>query len=86
MTAKRKRETRPEKQARTRAELLATAATVFVDGQRVGTTPLSLPDATPGTHRIRLEMTGFSPWMTTANVQAGVRTRVAASLERGTPE
>ena len=61
-------------------------ATVFVDGRRIGTTPLSLPDSSPGTHRIRLEMEGFSPWVTTAVVQAGARTRVAASLERGTPE
>jgi hypothetical protein len=61
-------------------------ATVFVDGRRVGTTPMSLPDLSPGTHRIRLEMAGFSPWVTTANVQAGARMRVAASLERGTPE
>ena len=61
-------------------------ASVFVDGRQVGTTPVSLPDASPGTHRIRLEMTGFNPWVTTANIQAGVRTRVAASLERGTQE
>ena len=61
-------------------------ATVFVDGRRMGTTPMSLPDSSPGTHRIRLEMEGFSPWVTTADVQAGARTRVAASLERGTPE
>ena len=61
-------------------------ATVFLDGQRIGTTPMSLPDSSPGTHRIRLEMAGFSPWVTTAVVQAGARTRVAASLERGTPE
>ena len=61
-------------------------ATVFVDGRRIGTTPMSLPDSSPGTHRIRLEMAGFSPWVTTADVQAGARTRVAASLERGTQE
>ena len=52
----------------------------------MGTTPMSLPDSSPGTHRIRLEMEGFSPWVTTAEVQAGARTRVAASLERGTQE
>ena len=61
-------------------------ATVFVDGRRIGTTPMSLPDSSPGTHRIRLEMAGFNPWVTTADVQAGTRTRVAASLERGTQE
>ena len=44
------------------------------------------PTSSPGTHRIRLEMAGFSPWVTTASIQAGVRTRVAASLERGTQE
>jgi hypothetical protein len=61
-------------------------ATVVVDGRRVGTTPMSLPDSSPGTHRIQLELEGFNPWVTTAQVQAGARTRVAASLERGTPE
>ena len=63
-----------------------TGATVFVDGRRIGATPLSLPDVAPGTRRIRLELAGFSPWVTTADVQAGERTRVAASLERGTQE
>jgi serine/threonine protein kinase len=61
-------------------------ATVYVDGQAIGVTPLSLPDLAPGTRRIRLQLAGFSPWVTTAQVQAGTRTRVAASLERGTPE
>jgi eukaryotic-like serine/threonine-protein kinase len=61
-------------------------ASIFLDGRQVGTTPLSVPNASPGTRRIRLEMAGFSPWVTTANIQPGVRTRVAASLERGTPE
>lgn len=63
-----------------------TGATVYVDGQAIGVTPLSLPDLAPGTRRIRLQLAGFSPWVTTAQVQAGTRTRVAASLERGTPE
>ncbi len=61
-------------------------ATVFVDGRQIGITPISLPASSPGTYRIRLEMAGFSPWVTTAEIQAGGRTRVAASLERGTQE
>jgi hypothetical protein len=61
-------------------------ATVFMDGQAIGVTPLSLPDQAPGTRRIRLQLDGFNPWVTTALVQAGARTRVAASLERGIPE
>ena len=61
-------------------------ATIFVDGREIGATPLSLPGLSPGTRRIRLELAGFTPWVTTAEVQAGTRTRVAASLERGTQE
>lgn len=61
-------------------------ATVYVDGQAIGVTPLSVSDLAPGTRRIRLQLAGFNPWVTTAQVQAGTRTRVAASLERGTPE
>jgi serine/threonine protein kinase len=61
-------------------------ATVFLDGRAVGVTPLSLPVVEPGTRRITLQLDGFNPWVTTAQVQAGARTRVAASLERGIPE
>lgn len=61
-------------------------ARVILDGQDVGATPLSLPEVTPGTHRIRLELPGFNPWVTTAQITAGARTRVAASLERGTSQ
>ena len=61
-------------------------ATVLVDGRAVGVTPLSLPAVEPGTRRITLQLDGFNPWVTTAQIQAGARTRVAASLERGTPE
>ena len=58
-------------------------ARVFLDEQDLGTTPLSLPEVAPGPHRVRIEMAGFSPWMTMAEVKAGVRSRVAASLEQG---
>ena len=62
-------------------------ARVLMDGRHIGVTPLSLPGVLPGTHSIRLELAGFNPWVTTADVTAGSRTRVAASLEqRGTPE
>ena len=58
-------------------------ARVFLDGRDLGTTPISLPDVAPGPHRVRIEMAGFSPWVTMAEVKAGVRSRVAASLEQG---
>jgi len=60
-----------------------TGARVFLDGQDLGTTPVSVPEVAPGAHRVRLEMAGFSPWVTMAEIKAGVRSRVAASLEQG---
>ena len=58
-------------------------ARVFLDGQDLGTTPVSLPEVTPGPHRVRIELAGFSPWVTMAEIKAGTRSRVAASLEQG---
>jgi serine/threonine protein kinase len=60
-----------------------TGAQAFVDGRSVGVTPVSVPDVAPGQHRVRLELAGFTPWVTTTAVKAGERARVAASLEQG---
>src|SRR5690606_23430035 len=58
-------------------------AAVFLDNRQIGVTPLSVPGLAPGTYRIRLELNGFNPWITAAEVRPGDRTRVAASLEPG---
>jgi len=58
-------------------------ARVFVDNQEVGTSPLSMAEVSPGHHRVRLELNGFNPWVTMAEVKLGARTRVSASLEQG---
>jgi hypothetical protein len=58
-----------------------TGATVFVDGKRIGTTPLSLPSVAIGAHAVRLELKGFRPWSASVRVTAGEKNRVAASLE-----
>jgi hypothetical protein len=58
-------------------------ARVFVDNRSIGTTPLSIPDLTPGHHRVRLELAGFTSWVTMSEVKVGARTRVSASLEQG---
>ena len=58
-------------------------ARVFVDNRSIGTTPLSIPDLTPGNHRVRLELAGFTSWVTMSDVRVGARTRVSASLEQG---
>ena len=56
-------------------------AQVLLDGKVVGRTPLSIADVPEGTHEIRLEITGFHPWVTPVHVSAGGRARVGASLE-----
>jgi serine/threonine-protein kinase len=57
-------------------------ATVFIDGKRVGTTPMSLPSMAVGSHVVRLEMSGYKSWSNSVRVVAGEKNRVAASLEQ----
>ena len=40
-------------------------ATVFLDGRRVGQTPLDKLSILPGLHFLRLEQNGYAPWTTT---------------------
>ena len=61
-------------------------AVVFVDGRRVGVTPLTLSDLAPGRRTVRIEHPGYRPVTTTADVKAGARARVAARLEGGLDE
>jgi PEGA domain/Protein kinase domain len=57
-------------------------AQVTVDGRSIGVTPIAVDDLAPGEHRVVLQIPGFNLWATTAQVKAGGRTRVAASLEQ----
>jgi hypothetical protein len=57
-------------------------AAVFLDGRRVGTTPLVLDTLKVGDYTIGLDITGYKRWASTVKVTSGERSRVAASLER----
>ena len=57
-------------------------ATVFIDGKRIGTTPMAIPSVSVGSHAVRMEMSGFKPWTASVRVVAGEKNRVAASLEQ----
>jgi hypothetical protein len=59
-----------------------TGATVFMDGKRIGTTPMSLPSVRTGSHAFRFELAGHKPWTASLPVVAGEKNRVAASLEQ----
>ncbi len=57
-------------------------ASVLVDGQHVGTTPLTLGDVRAGNHAIRIERDGYRIWTSGVNVAAGQQNRITASLEK----
>lgn len=62
-----------------------TGATVVVDGQLIGTTPLLMGDVAVGQRTVRLEHDGYRPWTSVVMVTPGERARVAASMEPQTP-
>ncbi|MHB8105821.1 MAG: PEGA domain-containing protein [Candidatus Cryosericum sp.] len=55
-------------------------ATVFLDEQQVGTTPLILPHVTPGTHAIQIRMSGWDTWNGTTTAVRGSTTQVIANM------
>jgi hypothetical protein len=57
-------------------------AVVFLDGKRVGTTPTTIRDVTPGSHLIRLELPEHRTWTSNSEVLPGQQTQVRGSLER----
>jgi hypothetical protein len=59
-----------------------TGATVFLDGKRVGTTPMALPSVRVGSHAVRFELAEHKLWSASVPVVAGEKNRVAASLEQ----
>jgi serine/threonine protein kinase len=57
-------------------------ASVYLDGRRMGTTPLVLDAAPTGPHALRLELDGYRRWTSSIRLAAGESNRVTASLEQ----
>jgi serine/threonine-protein kinase len=57
-------------------------AIVFLNGARVGTTPLTLASVATGSQALRLELDGYRRWTSSIRVVAGERNRITASLEQ----
>lgn len=55
-------------------------ATVFLDEQQVGTTPLVLSRVAPGTHAIQIDLAGWETWKGTATAERGSTTQVIANM------
>ena len=58
-------------------------ATVVVDGKTVGVTPTQATRLAPGSHAVRIELSGYKTVTTSVAVKAGETTPIAVSLELG---
>lgn len=56
-------------------------ARITIDGRAVGQSPLSVPGLSAGRHALRLELTGYTPVVSSFDVKPGETARVAVTLE-----
>ncbi len=56
------------------------AARVLIDGRYVGTSPLLVPELSPGAHTVRFELAGHATSSSTVAVKAGEQARVSVTL------
>jgi formylglycine-generating enzyme required for sulfatase activity len=61
-------------------------AQVYVDGQRVGTTPLNDKRVSPGSHEIRVAQSGYQPYVRRYDFRAGRARDIEAILDAATPQ
>jgi hypothetical protein len=61
-------------------------ANVYLDGEKVGTTPVTVQDVAPGAHRLVLTLQGYSDIMQPVEIAGGTENEVNASfLSKKTP-
>ena len=60
-------------------------ATVLVDNNFVGITPLTLKEIPAGSHVVTISLTGYQDYQTTTSVNAGATSTVSAGLSPVTP-
>jgi PEGA domain. len=53
---------------------------VYLNGERVGVTPVTLSNVTPGIHRILLTYSGYSDYQETVQVSVGAQSVVTAQM------
>ncbi|HJL17999.1 MAG TPA: protein kinase [Sandaracinaceae bacterium LLY-WYZ-13_1] len=58
-----------------------TGATLFVDGEERGTTPVNVDDLSTGSHRVRLELEGYEPHEGTVEIRASRTAMIEQTLE-----
>ena len=58
-------------------------ADIYIDGKRVGTSPMFIPEYLIGQHSIRLSKAGHSDYTATITVSEGATSEVSATLQNG---
>ena len=66
--------------ARLNIRSFPSGASVFLDEQQVGTTPLVLPRVVPGTHVIQIRLPGWEVWKGSTTAVRGSTTQVIANM------
>lgn len=88
MTLKSERSERPAPAAKASAtggvnvDSRPKGARVTIDGRSIGVTPLSVPGLKPGSHTVRVELTGYKTVTSTVVVKAGEMVKLTLSLEQ----
>jgi PKD repeat protein len=63
-----------------------TGANVYLDGEKMGTTPVRVPGVAPGTHRLLLTLQGYNDISQPVEIAGGTENEVSASfLSKKTP-
>jgi len=57
------------------------SATIYLDGEKTGTTPDTLMSASPGIHEIEVKMDGYEVWRKKVNVKADKHKALTATLQ-----
>jgi hypothetical protein len=60
-------------------------AQVFVDDNLISTTPFMISNVAAGVRHLRIELSGYKIWTTSARIEPSARSRVSAVLEPQEP-
>ena len=60
-------------------------ATVYVNDEQVGHTPLTLPSLAPGGYRVRVELGNYPTWSSPVQIDAGASEKLIAFLDKRPP-
>ena len=58
-------------------------ATVYVNDDQVGRTPLTLASIPPGAYQVRVELEDHPAWSSSVRIEAGASEKLIAMIEKG---